>query len=80
MRPKKLQVGRLYFIRFLDHTIGTDKDVECEICGWLLEDRPKSYLFTWWRCVSDCEDINRENVEYAQVIKSTIEDCWEIRH
>ena len=72
MNYKNFVIGKLYKIKFYDHSIGSKELMECETVGWLQENDQKSILLTYWVCLSEDEDTRKENIEPVRIIKSTI--------
>lgn len=68
----KFQEGKLYWVKFYDHSIGTKEEMICEIVGWCLEDRKNSVIFTHWVVDTKDEQVKKDNVEPMSIIKSCV--------
>lgn len=76
---KKLTIGKLYKITFLDHAIGIDKEVTCYVVGWLQKNTKNSILLSHWIIDSECEETRKENAEPTVIVKSAILKIREIK-
>ena len=68
----KFKKGSLYKIRFLDHCVGQDESMLCEVAGWVLKETEEIVVVTYWQVISDDKTIVEENIEPVTIIKSTI--------
>ena len=68
----KFQVGRLYQIRFLDHSVGLKKAMEIEAVGWCIKDEGKYAVFTSWQVDDDDTSVVEDNHEPFSIIKSCV--------
>lgn len=72
MKGEKFKEGELYLIRFYDHSIGEDKELEIEAVGWFFEETKLSVSFTSWRVDTEDKDLEKDNREPFHVLKSAI--------
>lgn len=64
--------GALYYIKFMDHSVGTSETITCEICAWVLSQCDKTVTLTYWKTNSRDRQVVKDNVEYIKLIKSTV--------
>jgi len=69
---KRFEVGKNYKVRFYDHSIGSKEKIICETEGWVVEQDTEHLLLTYWRVVTGCEDVKRDNIEPVSIIKACI--------
>lgn len=72
MSLKYLKKQKLYWIEFYDHGINLKDECVCQVVGWLVEDRDKSYLISPWRLIADTIEDVEANYEHFVILKSTI--------
>lgn len=63
---------KLYYIKFLDHSVGLKDAMIIEAVGWCVKDDPKYVVFTSWKVLSDDQDVVDNNHEPFSIIKSCI--------
>jgi hypothetical protein len=69
---KKFQLGKLYKIRFYDHSIGTSEKMICEAVGWVITDDSHQLVLSHWIVDTKDEQVKKENIEPISIIKSCI--------
>jgi hypothetical protein len=69
---KKYEVGKLYRLTFLDHCVGEQDVMTCEVAGWIIKETPAHLTLTYWQVLSEDEQVRRDNIEPVNIIKSTI--------
>lgn len=69
----RFEIGKLYKIKFDDHSVGHEEHIECEAVGWVLDDNKHRVTLTSWRVTnSKDEQMARDNVEPFVIVKSCI--------
>lgn len=68
----KFQVGKLYYIKFNDHSTGIKDMMTIEAVGWCIKDAPKYAVFTAWQVLHDDREIVDNNHEPFSLIKSCV--------
>ena len=68
----KFVVGRLYYIKMLDHSVGMKDKMTVELVGWCLEDHKDYAVFTSWQVIHDDQKLVDDNHEPFSVIKSCV--------
>lgn len=72
MSAKTFVTGALYHIKFLDHYIGENNGMTCEICAWVIN-QDKNYLYlAWWITHSQDEETFAANLEKVSLLKATV--------
>lgn len=71
--------GKLYKISFLDHCVGLDHSMKCQVVGWIVKQSSKSVTLSHWIIDHSCEEVKSENLEYTTILKSTILKSREIK-
>lgn len=66
------KVGRAYYIKFLDHSVGIKGKIIVETLGWCIQDEKDHAVFTAWQVISDDKSVVDNNHEPFSVIKSCI--------
>lgn len=69
---KKFELGKLYKITFLDHCVGEQEVITCEVAGWLIKETTEHITVTYWQVVTDDEETARDNIEPVNIVKSAI--------
>lgn len=64
--------GKLYMVRFLDHTCGVDHLVEIDVVGWVIKQDEDCLVLSHWKIDSDDKEIVRNNYEYTSLAKKII--------
>lgn len=72
MKRKTFEKGKLYKIRFYDHSIGSKEKMICEAVGWVEEDDKDHVVLTHWRVDTKDLQVARDNIEPTSIIKSAI--------
>ena len=72
-------VGRAYWIKFLDHSVGIKGKMEIETLGWCIENHKDYAVFSAWVVDSDDKKVVDDNHEPFSVIKSCIKQKRVIR-
>jgi hypothetical protein len=67
----KFKVGEKYCIQFWDHCLG-DFKVLCEVTIWITKEHKSHIYGTWWKVITDDDEVERNNREMVSIIKSTI--------
>lgn len=68
----KFKVGSLYYIKFLDHSVGIKDKMTIEVVGWCIEDDKEHAVFTAWQVLHDDKKIVDDNHEPFSLIKACI--------
>ena len=68
----KFEIGKLYKITFLDHTLGYGKEVTCLVAGWVIENTKTSVTVTHWIIDTKDKEFKDNNLEKTTIVKSTI--------
>lgn len=63
---------KLYYIKFLDHSVGIKDAMVIEAVGWVVKDASNYVVFTSWKVLSDDTDVVDNNHEPFSIIKSCI--------
>lgn len=69
---KKYDVGKLYKIRFYDHSIGIEGTIICEVVGFVIKDDPANLLLSHWLVVNQDEKVKADNLEPTSILKCCI--------
>jgi hypothetical protein len=67
----RFKVGSKYTIQFHDHCTG-DFKVLCEVTMWITDIDDTHVYGTWWKLITDDEEVEVANREMVSIIKSTI--------
>jgi len=70
MKRRKFVKGNLYYIKFLDHTIGGGEEATCEIAGWTISDRKSCVVLNLWNVLD--VDVDEDERELVTIVKGTI--------
>ena len=70
-RTKFVQ-GKLYKIRFLDHSVGSIDKMTIEAVGWCISDNPEHVVISHWLVDTKDKQVKRDNIEPCSIIKSCI--------
>jgi hypothetical protein len=70
--------GQHYIVEFLDHFVGHDEPILCQVSGWVTKDDPDYVVLTTWLVLTDDRSIEEDNREMVAIIKSTISAVIEI--
>lgn len=79
--PKvSFKIGHLYWIKFLDHFIGSEDEITCECCGWIAHSGKTWVKVVYWKTNSAAGDeaLESSNNETMKLIRSTIIAAQEI--
>lgn len=68
---RQFKVGDKYTIQFHDHCLG-EFNVACEVTMYVTSEDDVFVYGTWWRVLTDDEEVEEANREMVTVIKSTI--------
>lgn len=68
----KLEVGKLYRIKFYDHGRNITEAIECETVGWLLDQCKVRAAFSWWKTLNLSDLDNEYNTEKFVIVKACI--------
>lgn len=68
----KFKVGSLYYIKFLDHSVGIKGKIVVEAVGWCIEDDKDHAVFTSWQLIHEDKATVDANHEPFSVIKSCV--------
>ena len=68
---KKFDIGSKYTIVFWDHCIEQFK-VKCEVTIYITKEDKSHVYGTWWRVITDDEEVERNNREMVSIVKSAI--------
>lgn len=68
----RFRIGRAYWIKFLDHSIGIKGKMEIEVVGWVIEDHPDHVILSHWMVQSNDKSVVDDNHEPTSLIKSCI--------
>ena len=66
------KVGALYYIKFLDHSVGLKESMVISAVGWCIKNEKDYAVFTSWEVESDDQEIIDNNHEPFTIIKSCI--------
>jgi hypothetical protein len=72
MKIKKFELGKLYKVTFLDHSIGMHEKMICQIVGWCIRDEAEHAVFTSWVVVTKDEQVKKDNVEPVSILKAVV--------
>ena len=72
----KLIINRWYWIRFLDHTAGSEDLVTCQVVGRVLKLDVKKVVITTWHVEE--KEYRKDNLEMLALVKSAILDTRSI--
>lgn len=72
MKRVKFNLGDIYRIEFLDHSIGSRGLVLCKVVGWCVEVDNEKVVLRYWDTVE--ESFDDENTEHITIAKGTIRD------
>lgn len=72
MKRKNFEIGKLYKIRFYDHSIGSKEKMICEAVGWVIEDDSSHVLLSHWVVDTKDEQVKKDNVEPVNIVKACI--------
>ena len=67
----KYKIGSKYTVQFLDHCKGEDT-LLCEVTIYVTGEDKNTLYGTWWRVITDDEELEELNREMVSIIKSTI--------
>ena len=68
----KFKIGELYYLEFLDHSVGLKGEMEIQAVGWVVKETSKCLILTSWRVIHDDKSIVDGNYEIFSVVKSCI--------
>lgn len=68
----KFETGKLYHILFLDHSIGLDDDLTCEVFGRVIKQDSRYIYLAWWDLPYASKKTREDNQETAKIVKSSI--------
>lgn len=72
MKIKKFDLGKIYKVRFYDHSVGIDTKMICEVVGWCIKDKSDYAVFTSWQVLTKDEEVKKQNVEPISILKAVI--------
>ena len=68
----KFKIGRLYYIKFLDHSVGMKDKMFVEAVGWCIKDGSDYAVFTSWQVEHKDRSIVDDNHEPFSIIKACV--------
>jgi len=66
------KVGRPYYLKFEDHSVGIKGMMTIEAIGWCIENHSKYAIFTSWQVISEDKSVVDSNHEPFSIVKSCI--------
>jgi hypothetical protein len=73
MPVTKDAAGKWIRVQFLDHVMGHDKPLVCEVAGHVARVSRRSFTINWWVVHDDCEATKKANSEkVATILQSTV--------
>ena len=71
-KRKTFLEGKLYKIRFLDHSVGSTDKMTIDAVGLCISDYEEHLVLSIWVVHTEDLDIKRDNLEPFSIIKSCI--------
>jgi hypothetical protein len=70
----------LYKILFLDHAVGIDEAIKCEVVGWVTKDSDVAVTLSHWMVRHEDEEVVRGNTEHTTLVKRAILNVQKIEN
>lgn len=75
MRIPEELLGKLVYVKFLDHAAFTKELCLCQVVGWIVEIGEKHVSIAWWDLLDE-DDLEtlEDNREHCSIIMSAIQE------